>query len=229
MRRRGVGSKVVKMQMRVSPEKLPAVIPSSPSPKRFQIDESQPYAEFPVLVRSRHGHRTRREGRGDTRPYIIPVEGRDFIAFQFQPKWFDGGWRSLNRGGGSSRTWMVVGCRLIARYQPFFPLLYKNKISIRYICRISCSKKNSYWQPEKCRIRSLRGLWNALSGMLSTCPLARTWRIQMQIKACERMREKAKDESIHEGLSVSSHRADRESDREEKDLSLFLSCARRFN
>lgn len=58
----GVGSKVVKMQMRVSPEKLPAVIPSSPSSKRFQIDESQPYAEFPVLVRSRHGHRTRGGG-----------------------------------------------------------------------------------------------------------------------------------------------------------------------
>lgn len=44
----------------------------------------------------------------------------------------------------------------------------------------------------------------------------------MQIKACERMREKAKDESIQEGLSVSSHRADRESDREEKDLSFSL-------
>lgn len=26
-------------------------------------------------------------GEDDTWPYIIPVEGRDFIAFQFQPKW----------------------------------------------------------------------------------------------------------------------------------------------
>lgn len=228
MRRRGVGSKVVKMQMRVSPEKLPAVIPSSPSPKRFQIDESQPYAEFPVLVRSRHGHRTRGGGeewyaavyypRGGTWLYRVPIST--------EMVWR---WLTIIKSGRRIFPNFDGCCRLIARYQPFFPLLYKNKISIRYICRISCSKKNSYWQPEKCRIRSLRGLWNALSGMLSTCPLARTWRIQMQIKACERMREKAKDESIHEGLSVSSHRADRESDREEKDLSLFLSRARRFN
>lgn len=70
------------MQMQVSPEKLPAVTPF-PSPKRFQIDESPPYVEFPVLVRWQH----RGEGGKDTWPYIIPVEGRDFIAFQFQPKW----------------------------------------------------------------------------------------------------------------------------------------------
>lgn len=83
------------------------------------------------------------------------------------------------------------------------------------------SKKNSYWQPEKCTIRSLRGLWNALSGMLSTCPLARTWRIQMQIKACEWMRGKAKDESIHEGIESSSRHLTGK-----KRISLFLSLSR---
>lgn len=197
---RGVGSKVVKMQMQVSPEKLPAVTPF-PSPKRFQIDESPPYVEFPVLVRWQH------RGGGWYVAVYYPRGGTWLYRVPISTEMVDGGWRSLNRGEGSSQFVLskprVVGCWIGAREI--------NKISIRSL--YDTFSRTSLGHQRKIVIGSLKNVRSALYadyGMLcQECFQRVRWRVRDAYKCrLRRASECAGRRRTSRYTRVSNHRAD---------------------